>query len=166
MLGKIFRFSSVQSRCSKVALVSFLLRQALINSPRAVFLAAGFKTTSLLILPCEHHLHLLIFHHNLAEVLDSAWFTMFKSLKSKYSQSHTTPVAASTEGSSSSTQEHEIGIVTAKKVSDPHVKIPEEAIEQAVHGDGPNEEAQHGVTQAEAITLTWTKTSLGCAYIL
>lgn len=91
---------------------------------------------------------------------------MFKSLKSKHSKSHTTPVATSTEGSSSSTQEHEIGIVTAEKVSDPHAKISEEAVEQAVHEDRPNEEAQHGVTQAEAITLTWTKTSLGCAYIL
>ncbi|KAE9970187.1 hypothetical protein EG328_006443 [Venturia inaequalis] len=91
---------------------------------------------------------------------------MFKSLKGKYFQSHTTPVVASSGGSSSSTQEHEIGIVTAEKISDPHAKISDEAVEQAVHEDRPDEDAQHGVSQAEAITLTWTKTSLGCAYIL
>lgn len=91
---------------------------------------------------------------------------MFKSLKDKYAQSHTTPIAGPSEGSSTSSQEHEIGIVTADKISDPHTKIPQEAVEQAVHDDRPDEDAQHGVSQAEAITLTWTKTSLGCAYIL
>lgn len=32
--------------------------------------------------------------------------------------------------------------------------------------DMPNENAQDGVTQAEAITLTWTKASLSAAYIM
>lgn len=94
---------------------------------------------------------------------------MFKSLQNKYLKSATATqgsVTASQQGSSTSSQEHEIGIVTAEKVSDPHSGIPKEAVEQAVHEDRPNQEAQHGVTQAEAITLTWTKTSLGAAYIL
>jgi hypothetical protein len=93
---------------------------------------------------------------------------MFKSLQSKYFQptSHAAPTEASTDGSANSAQDHEIGIVTAEKVSDPHSKIPEAEVEQKVNEDRPNQAAQAGVTQAEAITLTWTKTSLGCAYVL
>jgi hypothetical protein len=92
---------------------------------------------------------------------------MFKSMQNKYFQpSHSTPIEASTEGSANSTQDHEIGMVTAEKFSGPHSKIPEAAVEQSVNEVRPNEEAQNGVTQAEAITLTWTKTSLGCAYVL
>ena len=92
---------------------------------------------------------------------------MFKSLQNKYFQpSHSTPIEALTEGSASSTQDHETGIVTAEKVSELHSKIPTTAVDQSVNEGRPNEEAQNGVTQAEAITLTWTKTSLGFAYVL
>lgn len=38
--------------------------------------------------------------------------------------------------------------------------------EHETTAERPNDEAQAGVTQAEAITLTWTKASLGLGYIL
>lgn len=38
--------------------------------------------------------------------------------------------------------------------------------EQPLSVETPNEAAQDGVTAAEAITLTWTKTSLTAAYML
>ena len=55
-------------------------------------------------------------------------------------------------------------VITAEKLADPHSNIPEEAIELAANQTKPNESAQHGVVQAEAITLTWTKKFLAFAY--
>jgi hypothetical protein len=105
------------------------------------------------------------FSQSIGEVFTS--LKMFKTLQNKFFQpSHSAPIEASTEGSTSSTQGHEIGIVTAEKVSQPNSKVPAAAVEQTVNEERPNEAAQNGVTQAEAITLTWTKTSLGCAYVL
>ncbi|PTU18254.1 hypothetical protein P175DRAFT_0551919 [Aspergillus ochraceoroseus IBT 24754] len=47
------------------------------------------------------------------------------------------------------------------------LKIPAEAVDDpADREDLPDEQAQTGVTQAEAITLTWNKVSLGAAYAL
>lgn len=45
-------------------------------------------------------------------------------------------------------------------------KSPGAVLEQPLSDETPNEAAQDGVTAAEAITLTWTKTSLAAAYIL
>lgn len=46
-------------------------------------------------------------------------------------------------------------------------KGPTQVVDQPASEEQlPNEEAQAGVTQAEAITLTWTKSSLAIAYIL
>ncbi|GME46739.1 putative MFS siderophore transporter [Neofusicoccum parvum] len=54
----------------------------------------------------------------------------------------------------------------AEGSAEPDSKAPADAVHQAPSEERPNEAAQDGVTQAEAITLTWTKTSLGAAYIL
>lgn len=55
----------------------------------------------------------------------------------------------------------------AEASAEQDLKVPEEAVNQTPGEDlQPNENAQDGVTQAEAITLTWTKTSLAAAYIL
>ncbi|KAB8230831.1 putative MFS siderophore iron transporter [Aspergillus alliaceus] len=48
----------------------------------------------------------------------------------------------------------------------PGSKGPEEAVNDVRSPDLPDDTAQDGVAQAEAITLTWTKWSLGSAYIL
>jgi hypothetical protein len=92
---------------------------------------------------------------------------MFKTIQSKYFQpSHANPIEAATESTTSSTQNHDIETATDEKISESHSKSPEAVVEPTTNEDRPNEAAQSGVTQAEAITLTWTKTSLGCAYIL
>ena len=39
-------------------------------------------------------------------------------------------------------------------------------VEHSPDAEKPDTSAQDGVTAAEAITLTWTKTSLGAVYIL
>ena len=55
----------------------------------------------------------------------------------------------------------------ADAVAEHDSKVPAEAVNQTPSEElQPNEHAQDGVTQAEAITLTWTKTSLGLAYAL
>jgi hypothetical protein len=54
--------------------------------------------------------------------------------------------------------------ITAETVT--NEKVPESAVREAENAAVPNEEAQRGVQQAEAITLTWTKKSLGAAYTL
>lgn len=67
------------------------------------------------------------------------------------------------------TAEHDNGIVTPETFTKAENKVPADVIDQEAASEEsqvPNEHAQDGVTQAEAITLTWTKTSLGFAYIL
>ena len=54
--------------------------------------------------------------------------------------------------------------ITAETVT--NEKVPQAAVREAENAAAPNEEAQRGVQQAEAITLTWTKKSLGAAYAL
>ena len=49
----------------------------------------------------------------------------------------------------------------------PGSKHPEEVVNDDVsREDVPDDAAQDGVAQAEAITLTWNKWSLGSAYVL
>lgn len=61
----------------------------------------------------------------------------------------------------------EHGIISAEKVTRANAKAAGDVkVDQLIDQERPNEEAQHGVTTAEAITLSWTKTSLGTAYIL
>ena len=57
-------------------------------------------------------------------------------------------------------------LVTPETVNELNPKVPAEVVEEAEHQDVPVETAQDGVRGAEAITLTWTKASLGVAYIL
>jgi len=45
-------------------------------------------------------------------------------------------------------------------------KVPTEHVNTVPLGLAPNLEAQEGVTNAEAVTLSWSKTSLGSAYVL
>lgn len=45
-------------------------------------------------------------------------------------------------------------------------KDPKETVDDRDSGDFPNESAQHGVKTVEAVTLAWTKKTLGTAYIL
>ena len=66
-----------------------------------------------------------------------------------------------TEVGPSSTWDHEI--ITPENVGR---KVPAEVIDHSPSDDVPDETAQAGVAKAEAITLTWTKTSLGVAYVL
>jgi hypothetical protein len=93
---------------------------------------------------------------------------MLKSLRTKFlPSSNSTP--SELDGSSTTpTLDH--GITTAEKVTQLDSKAPtaavDEAVDHAVDRARPNEAAQDGVTQAEAITLSWTKTSLGAAYVL
>jgi hypothetical protein len=54
--------------------------------------------------------------------------------------------------------------ITAETVT--NEKVPESVVREAENAAVPNEEAQRGVQGAEAITLTWTKKSLGAAYTL
>ncbi|OJD28772.1 siderophore iron transporter mirb [Diplodia corticola] len=72
------------------------------------------------------------------------------------------PEPTSPEGSS-----HDASTI-AEGSAEPDSKAPAEAAitPSPVEEQQPNEHAQDGVTQAEAITLVWTKTSLGAAYIL
>jgi hypothetical protein len=44
--------------------------------------------------------------------------------------------------------------------------VDNDVTDQSASEDFPNEEAQAGVTQAEAITLTWTKSSMIATYVL
>jgi hypothetical protein len=93
---------------------------------------------------------------------------MLKSLRSKFIPS-STPAPSELDGSSTAPTLDD-GIVTAEKVTQLDAKAPaaavDEAVDHAVDRARPNEAAQDGVTQAEAITLSWTKTSLGAAYVL
>jgi len=46
-------------------------------------------------------------------------------------------------------------------------KVPQDMVDDRIPSEElPNEEAQAGVTQAEAITLTWTKSSMFATYAL
>ncbi|PLB43455.1 putative MFS siderophore transporter MirB-like protein [Aspergillus steynii IBT 23096] len=74
------------------------------------------------------------------------------------------PEAPPTEGYSSPTRDMEDR--TAVNVNHPDPKGPAEEVHSVATDTLPNEAAQDGVTQAEAITLTWTKTSLGAVYTL
>ena len=74
------------------------------------------------------------------------------------------PEAPPTEGFSNPTRDMEDR--TASNVNHPDPKGPAEEVHSVATDTVPNEEAQDGVTQAEAITLTWTKTSLGAVYTL
>ncbi|EAW17198.1 putative MFS siderophore iron transporter [Aspergillus fischeri NRRL 181] len=58
------------------------------------------------------------------------------------------------------------GVPNPETVTYPDTKHPSEIVNHDAREMLPNEEAQDGVTQAEAITLTWSKTSLGAAYFL
>jgi hypothetical protein len=58
------------------------------------------------------------------------------------------------------------GVPNPETVTYPDTKYPSEVVNHDAGEMLPNEEAQDGVTQAEAITLTWSKTSLGAAYCL
>lgn len=59
------------------------------------------------------------------------------------------------------------GSSNAEGLVEPDSKAPAEAVHPSSSSEQtPDEAAQDGVAQAEAITLVWTKTSLGCAYIL
>ncbi|KAH1600288.1 hypothetical protein KXW27_003679 [Aspergillus fumigatus] len=58
------------------------------------------------------------------------------------------------------------GVPNAEPVTYPDTKYPSDVVNHDAGEMLPNEEAQDGVTQAEAITLTWSKTSLGAAYFL
>ncbi|RHZ62595.1 hypothetical protein CDV55_100758 [Aspergillus turcosus] len=58
------------------------------------------------------------------------------------------------------------GVPNQDTVTYPDAKHPAEVVNRDASEALPNEEAQDGVVQAEAITLTWSKTSLGVAYFL
>ncbi|KAF7167619.1 hypothetical protein CNMCM6106_003098 [Aspergillus hiratsukae] len=58
------------------------------------------------------------------------------------------------------------GAPNLETVTYPDTKHPAEVVNHDASELLPNQEAQDGVTQAEAITLTWSKTSLGAAYFL
>ncbi|KAJ9295821.1 hypothetical protein DTO271G3_5844 [Paecilomyces variotii] len=62
------------------------------------------------------------------------------------------------------TGDHEL--TPADTLTKTESKLPAEKVDDTVNDQLPDESAQNGVTQAEAITLSWTKTSLGAAYIL
>ncbi|KAL1307032.1 hypothetical protein AAFC00_005657 [Neodothiora populina] len=72
--------------------------------------------------------------------------------------------ASVTENGSHLAGDHDI--ISADRLTKLDTKLPEEVVDQAAALDLPNEHAQAGVKQAEAITLSWTKWSLGSAYIL
>jgi hypothetical protein len=65
----------------------------------------------------------------------------------------------SPEGNQNQTWDHE-------NLTESGSKGPNEVINQEPREELPDKTAQDGVIQAEAITLTWTKTSLGLAYTL
>jgi hypothetical protein len=86
---------------------------------------------------------------------------MFSTLQKRLFSSSSAPTAEDSVDPAG-----DIGIITAEKVTQAQSKIPAEVIDQVANQDRPNEAAQHGVTVAEAITLSWSKKSLGAAYIL
>lgn len=67
-----------------------------------------------------------------------------------------------TKGSPNPTRSQEL--MTAETVTSS--KLPDEVVDHAISEHLPDETAQDGVANAEAMTLSWTKTSLGAAYIL
>ena len=55
----------------------------------------------------------------------------------------------------------------SERTDDLETKAPAETVGEPSDSETtPNEQAQDGVTNAEAITLTWTKKSLAVTYIL
>ena len=56
--------------------------------------------------------------------------------------------------------------MTAETVTRDESKIPAEVFDDLAEKHVPDEDAQAGVRQAEAITLTWGKKSLATAYLL
>lgn len=86
---------------------------------------------------------------------------MLGALQKKLSRSSGAPV---TQSSSNSGPSH--GIVTAENITLRDSKFPEEVVDNAASEELPNEAAQDGVKKAEAITLSWSKSSLAAAYIL
>lgn len=86
---------------------------------------------------------------------------MWSALQKQFSNASSDPLA---EASSSSARGHTI--VTAETITRPDSKVPIQVIDQEASEERPDETAQQGVQQAEAITLSWTKTSLGLAYTL
>lgn len=74
------------------------------------------------------------------------------------------PEPASAEESSDAAQND--ASTFTETSAEPDSKAPANTVHQFPSEERPNEEAQDGVTQAEAITLVWTKTSLGAAYLL
>lgn len=74
------------------------------------------------------------------------------------------PGSSMTESSPDCAREH--GIIASDMVNELDSKVPAEVIDQSAGEELPNEAAQDGVMQAEAITLSWTKKSLAAAYIL
>jgi hypothetical protein len=85
---------------------------------------------------------------------------MLSSWQKKFFQS---PDDSPAEGIASPSDD---GVPNPQTVAYPDTKNPSEVVSHDAREMLPNEEAQDGVTQAEAITLTWSKTSLGAAYCL
>ncbi|KAF2156312.1 putative siderochrome-iron transporter [Myriangium duriaei CBS 260.36] len=86
---------------------------------------------------------------------------MAPDLKQKLMQlSKTTPAVGNANANS------EAGIITAETVTRADGKAAVEVDNKSIPDDVPNEAAQRGVTQAEAITLTWTKGWLIAAYFV
>jgi hypothetical protein len=76
------------------------------------------------------------------------------------------PLSKIFRSSGSPPTEDSPNIASGENVTQPDSKDPFENHNQAATEDVPDEEVQDGVAQVNAITMTWTKTSLATAYIL
>ena len=85
---------------------------------------------------------------------------MFRSLRQKFVPGIDN--TSSQEGSSSWDNTSQ----TTEHIRQQDSKTARDVVEQSNDAAKPDTTAQDGVTAAEAITLTWTKTSLGAAYVL
>ncbi|RMJ28837.1 hypothetical protein PHISP_00288 [Aspergillus sp. HF37] len=73
------------------------------------------------------------------------------------------PLSKIFRSSGSAPTEDSPNISSRESVTQPDSKDQFESHNQAATDDVPDETVQDGVAQVEAITLTWTKTSLGIA---
>jgi hypothetical protein len=97
----------------------------------------------------------------LQKVILALHIKMFSTVQNRLFRSSGAPAAESVVDPTT-----DIGILTAENITQNESKIPEEVVDQIANEDRPNEAAQHGVTVAEAITLSWNKKSLAVAYLL
>lgn len=72
-------------------------------------------------------------------------------------------IQGTSSGPLASDNEQQIPVESASRYPS-DAKDPKETVDDRSSADFPDENAQHGVKMVEAVTLSWTKKTLGMAY--